>query len=136
MRGAANLGGNFNYKLQFTFTPSPNMCLKGSHGHDPMSINFETYYQLWNKLTDDWEEDSNVEPGFLSWNYTGNDGAAMGFNDTSGLKQFKILRNNSGRNLNKCLKTARFDSASHEIYLRTPFTYKHIKPKEIAGMLD
>ncbi|GFQ92085.1 uncharacterized protein TNCT_109641 [Trichonephila clavata] len=70
MRGAANLGGNFNYRLQFTFTPSPNMCLKGSHGHDPMSINFETYYQLWNKLTDDWGRARTWRPGFLSWNIT------------------------------------------------------------------
>ncbi|GBN68811.1 hypothetical protein AVEN_13118-1 [Araneus ventricosus] len=46
MRGAANLGGSFNYKLQFTFTPSPDMCLKGSHGYDPMNISFETYYQV------------------------------------------------------------------------------------------
>lgn len=49
-RGGANLGGNFNYKLQFTFTPTPNMCLSGSHGYDPMNINFETFYQVNNSF--------------------------------------------------------------------------------------
>ncbi|GIY58889.1 uncharacterized protein CEXT_489211 [Caerostris extrusa] len=70
MRGAANLGGSFNYKLQFTFTPSPNMCLKGSHGYDPMNISFETYYQLWNKVKDDWGRPRLWKPGFLSWDIT------------------------------------------------------------------
>ncbi|KAF8766391.1 hypothetical protein HNY73_019456 [Argiope bruennichi] len=73
MRGAANLGGSFNYKLQFTFTPSPDMCLKGSHGYDPMNISFETYYQLWNKLKDDWGKVRTWRPGFLSWNITNGD---------------------------------------------------------------
>ncbi|GFT52451.1 uncharacterized protein NPIL_144191 [Nephila pilipes] len=81
MRGAANLGGNFNYKLQFTFTPSPNMCLKGSHGYDPMNISFETYYQLWNKLKDDWGKTRTWRPGFLSWNITRGD-IKPWFNDT------------------------------------------------------
>ncbi|GBN13221.1 hypothetical protein AVEN_113911-1 [Araneus ventricosus] len=73
MRGAANLGGSFNYKLQFTFTPSPDMCLKGSHGYDPMNISFETYYQLWNKLKDDWGRVRTWKPGYLSWNITRGD---------------------------------------------------------------
>ncbi|XP_035208459.1 uncharacterized protein LOC118183140 [Stegodyphus dumicola] len=66
-RGGVSLGANFNYKLQFTFTPSPNMCLKGSHGYDPMSISFETYYQLWNTVKNDWGKTRTWKPNFLSW---------------------------------------------------------------------
>lgn len=72
-RGGVNLGGNFNYRLQFTFTPTPNMCLTGSHGYDPMSISFETFYQLWNTVKKDWGKHRTWKPNFLSWDIKNGD---------------------------------------------------------------
>ncbi|XP_054724407.1 uncharacterized protein LOC129234433 [Uloborus diversus] len=70
IKGSANLGANFNYKLQVTFLPSPNMCLSGSHGYDPMKISFESYFQLWNKVKNDWGKLRMWRPSFLSWEVT------------------------------------------------------------------
>lgn len=67
VRGALSLGGDFNYKLQFTFTPQPDMCLEGYHGYDPMSIGFEAYYQLWNVVKEDWGKHRIWRPSSLKW---------------------------------------------------------------------
>lgn len=68
VRAGLNLGGNFNYKLQFIFTQKEKLCVKGNHGYDPMSVSIQTWFQFWKIWGWRWGHRWIWRPGFLSWN--------------------------------------------------------------------
>ncbi|XP_076334638.1 uncharacterized protein LOC143238370 [Tachypleus tridentatus] len=65
--GALNLGGNFNYHIDFDADLTPDACISSSYGYDPMNISLEANYRVLNPVTDNSLWEGTWRPQFLSW---------------------------------------------------------------------